>query len=148
MMFYQKYSLPESPTSETHRLLCQDKTLATSYFFQRDPICGQIKYFCKESLIICLDPINIYSVFKTFKVSLFTMPCCSSIRDAASCGSRFSIISMHSYGSLHAYQKLTKAAQVQGNSISVLEMLSRRGWMDRWTNNWRILTRKQTLNTI
>lgn len=55
------------------------------------------------SLIICLDPINIYSVFKTFKVSLFTMPCCSSIRDAASCGSRFSNISVHSYGSLHAY---------------------------------------------
>ena len=112
MMFYQKYSLPESPTSETHRLLCQDKTLATSYFFQRDPICGQIKYFCKESLVICLDPIKIYSVFKTFKVSLFTMPCCSSIRDAASSGNRFSIISMYSYGSLHAYQKLTKAAQV------------------------------------
>lgn len=103
MMLYQKYSLPESPTSETHRLLCQDKTLAISYFFQRDPICGQIKYFCKESLVICLDPINIHSVFKTFKVSLFTMPCCSSIRDAASSGNRFSIISMHSYGSIVSY---------------------------------------------
>ena len=65
------------------------KTFTTIYSFKRDSIYGKIKFLCK-SAILCLDPININSVFKTFKVSLFAisqfwrncksifMSCCSS----------------------------------------------------------------------
>lgn len=153
MMLYQKDSLHvgDSSIALPRQYICYFQLFSKRSHLWIDQVLLQ------GSLIICLDPINIYSVFKTFKVSLLTMPCCSSIRDAASCGSRFSIISMHSYGSLHAYQKLTKAAQVSSPRklhIGFRGTFSERmdGQMDEWladpytkTNFKRNII---TLNTI